>query len=468
MAQVQPPLAEGRLFTAKNSLRLFILCCAVMVHAVNTYLVNTIMPVAVGELGGQAYYAWTASFYIAASIIGAAIGSCFIRALGLRAALLFALLLFIMGTMGAAMSPTPFTLLVARTIQGLGGGLILGLSFVGVYKLFLPSVWTRAIAVLSTVWVLSLFIGPLLGAVFVHNDQWRLAFWATVPVAMLLALVVLFALRSRPESRTLTLRRAPLFKVLALTLAVLLLSYANMVRSGMFIALYVVIVVSILYGLGREDLTRRYPMFPSGAFFIHQPLGSLYLIVGLLSLSLSSLMFMPYFLHTLLDLALLEAGYIGSFVIVGWLLAWVFILLTQRATGTGGFIMGPLWMALSLWLFAVLVALPTMQQLPQFRVWLYASLFGLGFGAGLMWPALLRRVQAHSKNDEQPWALMTITNLQLYAMALGVAASGVITTTAGIAGGSPADLQRAALWLFGLFGCAPLLFLFFSKGARTV
>ena len=69
----------------------------------------------------------------------------------------------------------------------------------------------------------------------------------------------------------------------------------------------------------------------------------------------------------------------------------------------------------------------------------------------------------------QDTAAASITNLQLFAMALGAALAGVISNVAGIndATGN-AGIANAAQWLFALFTLAPVLAWVMARRATRV
>ena len=73
-------------------------------------------------------------------------------------------------------------LLVARTVQGFGGGLLLAQSMGLIGELYPPALRTRILAMVSGVWGVAALIGPLVGGIFAEIGWWRGAFWTTVPI----------------------------------------------------------------------------------------------------------------------------------------------------------------------------------------------------------------------------------------------------------------------------------------------
>jgi hypothetical protein len=59
----------------RNAVYSIILAGGVTLHALNIYIVTTIMPSIIGDIGGLEYYAWSTTLFVAASILGAALSS---------------------------------------------------------------------------------------------------------------------------------------------------------------------------------------------------------------------------------------------------------------------------------------------------------------------------------------------------------------------------------------------------------
>src|SRR3546814_1550765 len=117
---------------------------------------------------------------------------------GLRRAFLMAIVIFVGGTTACALAPAMPWLLAARTVQGLGGGLLLGLSYSAVRMVFDERLWSRAMVLVSSMWGVATLAGPAIGGIFAQTGHWRLAFWAVVPIAAVLALLV----QTRSEEHT--------------------------------------------------------------------------------------------------------------------------------------------------------------------------------------------------------------------------------------------------------------------------
>src|SRR3546814_15534332 len=78
----------SELLKGRNGLRSLALAGGVAVHAVNVYIVTTILPSVVGDIGGLEYYAWNTTLFVVASILGSALSPQFLDRFALRHAFL--------------------------------------------------------------------------------------------------------------------------------------------------------------------------------------------------------------------------------------------------------------------------------------------------------------------------------------------------------------------------------------------
>ena len=62
----------GDLLAGRNAAYSIVLAGGVTLHAVNIFIVTTILPSVVGDIGGLEYYAWATTLFVVASILGAA------------------------------------------------------------------------------------------------------------------------------------------------------------------------------------------------------------------------------------------------------------------------------------------------------------------------------------------------------------------------------------------------------------
>lgn len=121
-----------------------VLAGGVGLHAVNIFLTTSLLPTAIGELGHESMYAWSATVFMVASVISSMTVSRLLAHRGPLGAYLFALAPFFAGTMICAIGPSMEVLLVGRAVQGIGGGLLAGSSYAVLREALPERLWARA------------------------------------------------------------------------------------------------------------------------------------------------------------------------------------------------------------------------------------------------------------------------------------------------------------------------------------
>jgi MFS family permease len=156
----------GAVFKDGLGLYTIMLNLGIGLHAVDVFIVTTVMPSIVRDIGGASYYSWTTMLYMVASIIGAATGAPLKAKLGARRAYCLGSLLFLFGSVSCAASPSMLILLAARLVQGFGGGLIIALSMALVSELYPERLRKRILSLISSTWGVAALIGPAVGGSF--------------------------------------------------------------------------------------------------------------------------------------------------------------------------------------------------------------------------------------------------------------------------------------------------------------
>lgn len=459
----------GELLSGKNGLRAIALCGGVAVHAINVYIVTTIMPSVVRDIGGINYYAWITSIFVAASIIGSTLSVRLIEQLGLRSAYLLGIFVFIVGSMASAMAPSMPFLLLGRAIQGLGGGVMLGLSYASVRLVFKPHLWSRAMALISTMWGVSTLTGPAVGGLFAEHGAWRMALWSTVPVALIVAFLVFTQVPKRAESNeSVQKTKVPLLKILLLSFSVIVLSLGSLGDSWALRIASLVGVALILYGIAKSDLKSSNPLLPTGIYSLKHPVGALFSGVVLLSMGVTTEVFIPYFLENIHGLRPLIAGYMAAMMSAGWTIGSLSTAGRSPQTVSKLMVFSPMLSGTCLLLLALLMPWQDL-SLVHHAAWLMIiPLLGIGMGVGMSWPHILSRVLIAADKGQENQTTSAITTVQLYAVSLGTALGGMIVAAAGFNDADLAGTRAAAAALLASFGVLPFVFVCISKAARQI
>ena len=443
------------LLRGRNGMRSLALAGGTALHAINIYVVTTIMPSIVADIGGLAYYAWNTTLFVIASIIGATLAVALADRHGGKGTYLLALGVFSVGSLVCANAGSMAWLLAGRSLQGLGGGVLVSLAYVLIRQVFDPVLWTRAMGLVSAMWGVATLSGPAIGGLFAQMGNWRAAFWSLLPVVLVLAGIVLAWLPKGSQSAAPA--RVPGGRLALLALSVLAISLASLSEERALQALGVGIGLLLAAWIVRMDRRAGLRLLPTGSY-VPSRLRAIYLVMGALVIGSTVEIFVPYFLQVVHGHTPLAAGYLTAVMAGGWSFGSMLSSGHHGAFGAACIRRGPLLMSASLVLLAWMLQSPTGFVDGAGFAALCVGLVGVGLGIGLAWPHLLNALLTVAPAEEGALASASISTVQLYAMSLGAALAGLIANAAGLSDpGGLAGARPAAAWLFGVFAVLVLL-----------
>ncbi|RPJ22450.1 MAG: MFS transporter, partial [Chloroflexi bacterium] len=132
-------------------------------------VVATAMPTIVGQLGGLEHYSWVFSAYMLASTTTVPLYGKLSDIYGRRKLYVFAMALFLAGSVLSGLTQNMTQLIAARALQGLGAGGIMPLAFILIGEMFSLEQRARMQGLFSGVWGVSSIVGPLLGGFLVDQ-----------------------------------------------------------------------------------------------------------------------------------------------------------------------------------------------------------------------------------------------------------------------------------------------------------
>lgn len=453
----------SELLSGRNGLRSLALAGGVALHAINVYMVTTILPSAVRDIGGLAYYAWNMTLFVAASIFGSAVTPRLLSSMGPRQALSWAIAIFAAGSAVCAIAPNMPWMLAGRSVQGLGGGLLLGLSYSCVRLLFEERLWSRAMVLVSSMWGVATLAGPAIGGIFAQAGYWRGAFWAMLPLAAGLAALVISQV-SAEQKGTSRPASAPFGKIAVLVVTVMLVSVGSLSPSWHWNLLAIVGGVVLTIGIARADRHSPRRLLPEGSYERGSALSSLYACIALLSIGVCTEIYIPYFLQTIHGQSPLLAGYWMVLMSAGWTAGSFMSSGRRKPVADKLMLIGP-WVSA-----AGLIALGFLMPMGSGGTIVRAMILPLilvGVGIGLCWPNMLTRIFKAAPPGQENIASAAITTLQLYAIAVGSSMAGLVANLAGLAEpGGEEGARQAAYALFLVFALAPVGAGLLSGGAR--
>ena len=161
------------------------LCLLETTAGLQTLLVATVLPRAVHDLGGIQLYGLVFSGYMLAGIVSIPASGADADRHGPSRPLFWYSAYFLLGTLMSTFAPSMPLLVVARFIQGYGGGALYSLAYGIVPRVYPAHLRPKMLSVLSGVWVVTGLLGPPVGALLASGIGWRWAIAVSIPTLLL-------------------------------------------------------------------------------------------------------------------------------------------------------------------------------------------------------------------------------------------------------------------------------------------
>ncbi len=440
----------GALFRDGRAAHTLLLTLGVGVHAIDVFIIATILPSVVTDIGGATFYAWSTMLYVVASILGTA-GGGFIRArYDLRRSYTGGALVFLTGSLGCAVAPSMTWLLLARVAQGVGGGLLVALSYVMVSELYPTALRPRVFSTISGMWGTAALLGPTVGGVFAAIGWWRGAFWMAIPVIFGLMSLAWCTLPSAVSQGAMA--RFPGHRLLLLGVGMLCVAWSGQV-TWLWLRLTLIAGGGVLMGLTfRFDSRAMTRLFPSQPLSLHQPVGTAYWMFFLLDVIASQVtVFMPLVVQVLHGVSPLGAGYFAGLRSLAWTLAALCSAGLQGRWVSLVLFLGPLLIMCSIAGQAVVVVNGSL-------TWLAVFMALHGIGIGICFAHLSSWTISAARGGEENLTASSIATVRSLGQAFGAAAAGLLANAAGlIQGVSVVTVASAATWVYGLCTLLPVV-----------
>jgi EmrB/QacA subfamily drug resistance transporter len=187
-----PPMApKAPLTPSEVRTILMSLLLTMFLAALDQTIVATALPTIGRQFHDVSNLSWVITAYLLASTAVAPVFGTLSDIYGRRAMIIAALSLFIAGSILCALAPNMPVLILARGLQGLGGGGIMPVVQTVISDVVTPRERGQYQAYFSGVWVAAGIGGPILGGFFAEHMHWSMIFWINVPLALAaLALLV--------------------------------------------------------------------------------------------------------------------------------------------------------------------------------------------------------------------------------------------------------------------------------------
>ncbi|KAL2147169.1 hypothetical protein VTI28DRAFT_599 [Corynascus sepedonium] len=157
--------------------------------ALDATSLSVALPEISASIGGarvaQAQVFWAGTSYLLACTAVLLLWATLSDVFGRHLVLMATLIVFAAGSVICAVANNFTVLIAGRTVQGLSGSGVLGLTTVLITDLAPLRECARLYALISSVWAVGNTTGPIMGGACAEASQWRWIFWLNLPVVWL-------------------------------------------------------------------------------------------------------------------------------------------------------------------------------------------------------------------------------------------------------------------------------------------
>jgi EmrB/QacA subfamily drug resistance transporter len=173
---------------------------AMFLSALEQTIVAPALPAIGRSLGGIDELSWVVTAYLLAVTATTPLFGKLSDIYGRRVVLLWAIGIFIGGSIACALAPTIWLLVFARGLQGIGGGGLLPIAQTIIADLLSPQERPVVQGRTSIMFMSASILGPVLGGFFTDQLHWSLIFWINLPLGAVALVMSERALRQLPRN----------------------------------------------------------------------------------------------------------------------------------------------------------------------------------------------------------------------------------------------------------------------------
>ncbi len=171
------------------------LITSMLMSSLGQMIFSTALPTIVGELGGVNHMSWVISAFLVTMTIAMPIFGKVGDVIGRKWLFLFGITVFVIGSALGGAAQSMEVLIVARAIQGFGGGGLMVTSQAIVAEVIPARQRGKFMGIMGAAFGISSVLGPVLGGWFTDGPGWRWGLWINLPLGALAFLVSLFVLK---------------------------------------------------------------------------------------------------------------------------------------------------------------------------------------------------------------------------------------------------------------------------------
>ncbi len=415
------PSADQELSRRRINLIFGALMLAMLMAVLDQSIVSPALPTIVGDLHGLEEMQWVITGYLLTSTIALPIYGKLGDLIGRKGLFLFAISVFVLGSVLSGASQNMAELIAFRSLQGVGGGGLMISAQAVLGDIVSPRERGRYMGPMMGVLGVGTFLGPLVGGFFTDTASWRWCFYVNVPIGIAALAVVFVVLQARTrqgDRPRLDVLGALLIACIS-TLLVFLTSWAGTKyhwaswQIGL-LALGFLVAAGLFIWAEREAAE---PLMPLRLFAI--PTFSISVVIGLFAgfAMFGALAYLPTFMQMVKGVSATASGLLLLPLVVG-------MMITSVTAGALTASLGRYKIFAIVGTAVAAFGMVLMSRMNEHTGFLENSLFMLIFGAGL---GLLMNVLTLAVQNAAPVRdLGTATSSANYFRQIGSSVGGAV------------------------------------------
>ncbi|HEX7360497.1 MAG TPA: DHA2 family efflux MFS transporter permease subunit [Bryobacteraceae bacterium] len=187
----------------------FVVSLAAFMEVLDASIANVALPHIAGNLGASTDEStWVLTSYLISNAIVLPITGWLVSIIGRKRFFIICIAIFTASSLFCGIAPSLGTLLIARVIQGAGGGGLQPMAQSILADTFPPAKRGMAFAAYGVTVVVAPAIGPTIGGLITDSYSWRWIFLMNLPVGILAILLVLAFVEDPPFLRRTTIKES--------------------------------------------------------------------------------------------------------------------------------------------------------------------------------------------------------------------------------------------------------------------
>ncbi|MET0744187.1 MAG: MDR family MFS transporter [Microvirga sp.] len=199
MDQPLPPDLRPALSHAEIRTIILGLVLSMFLAALDQTIIATALPTIGRDLGDLEHLPWVVTSYLLTATAVTPLYGKFSDIHGRRVTMLIGIAVFVLGSVACALAPSMLVLILARGLQGLGGGGLIAMAQTIVADMVAPKERGRYQVYFAGVFMASSLAGPVLGGFIAETFHWSVIFWINLPLGFIAFAIAFQGLKRLPR-----------------------------------------------------------------------------------------------------------------------------------------------------------------------------------------------------------------------------------------------------------------------------